>query len=257
MAAIRQLATTATRAHWFNDCDEPNHLLSFTRLGDITETGLILDSIFYEVPQLRILQGVYVRVVPGNVCSLFGRNGSGKTTLLKIAAGQIRPRSGLLIVDGIRFHEKALRRRFQHLAYLPQDSLTPGDLSVERIVSAFPSASHLIQDELVSPRLSDRICDLSGGERRYLETMLLLSLRRKYVLLDEPFTGVEPRLIEQISKRIVEAARAGVGVLLTDHYHQYALAVADDAYLMQDKQCTHLSGDFRAELQRHDYLPLS
>lgn len=223
----------------------------------MTDSGLILDSIFYEVPQVRILQGVYIRVLPGTVCSLFGRNGSGKTTLLKIAAGQIRPRSGLLIVDGIRFHAKALRRRFQYLAYLPQTSITPDDMRVERMVSAFPSASHLVHDDLISPRLSDRIGELSGGERRYLEAMLLLSLKRKYVLLDEPFTGVEPRLIEQISKRIEEAARAGVGVLLTDHYHQYALEVADDAYLMHNKQCTHLGGDFRAELQRHSYLPVS
>lgn len=226
-------------------------------MDDAALNGLILDGIFYEIPQLRILQGVYLKVSPGKVCSLFGRNGSGKTTLLRIAAGQIAPRSGLLIVDGIRFHKKSLRRRFQHLAYLPQNSITPDDMRVARIVAAFPSASHLVKDELISPRLGNQIGDLSGGERRYLETMLLLSLKRKYLLLDEPFTGVEPKLIERISKRIADAARTGVGVLLTDHYHQYALEIADDAYLMKGKQCKPLSGDFRVDLEHHGYLPVS
>lgn len=209
------------------------------------------------MPQLRILQGVYVKVRPGTVCSLFGRNGSGKSTLLKIAAGQISPQSGRLILDGERYHKKARRRRFRHLAYLPQESMMPADVTVRRMIRSFPSASDLYDDSIIAPLITARISDLSGGVRRYLETSLLLSLGRKYVLLDEPFTGVEPGLIERISALITDAASNGSGVLLTDHYHQYALEIADEAYLMASKQCRHLNGStsLRVQLQQHGYLP--
>ena len=89
-------------------------------LNDAQERALILDAIFYEVPSLRILQGAYLKVMPGQICGIFGRNGSGKTTLLKVAAGQIRPASGLVIIDGERFAAPQRRRRFAKLAYLPQ-----------------------------------------------------------------------------------------------------------------------------------------
>ena len=94
-------------------------------LTDPPERALILDAIFYEVPALRILQGVYLKVVPGQICGLFGRNGSGKTTLLKVAAGQIRPASGLVIIDGERFAALQRRCRFAKLAYLPQTPMLP------------------------------------------------------------------------------------------------------------------------------------
>ncbi|MCH8962990.1 MAG: ATP-binding cassette domain-containing protein [Bacteroidetes bacterium] len=89
------------------------------------DQALVLDTIFYEAPALRILQGAYLKVEPGQICGLFGRNGSGKTTLLKVAAGQIRPASGLVIIDGERFAAPQRRRRFAKLAYLPQTPMLP------------------------------------------------------------------------------------------------------------------------------------
>ena len=225
-------------------------------MADLEERGLVLDSIFYEVPALRILQGVYLRVEPGEVCSLFGRNGSGKSTLLKVGAGQVNPSSGLVIIDGVRFHKKSLRRRFSKIAYLPQDSMLPGDLKVGRLMAAFPNAAHLTEDDIVERLLSRRVRELSGGERRYLEIQLLLHLERAYVLMDEPFTGVEPHLVDSISQLLTEAARQGVGFLITDHYHHYTLPITDNAYVMTNKQCQHLeqNRDLREQLEAHGYL---
>ena len=217
----------------------------------------MLDSIFFEVPRLRILQGAYLKVTPGSICGLFGRNGSGKSTLLKVASGQIAPTSGLTIIDGERLHKKDLSRRFAKIAYLPQDSMLPGDMAVKRLIKSFPGPSrHLSHDAIIVDIVGKRIDELSVGKRRYLEIRLLLSLNRAYVLLDEPFTGVEPLMIERIAEIIIAAAKQGRGFLLTDHYQQYTIPIVDDAYLMMNKQCRHLArtSDLKEQLQVFGYL---
>lgn len=93
---------------------------------------------------MRILQGAYLRVEPGQICGLFGRNGSGKTTLLKVATGQIRPASGLVIIDGERFAAPQRRCRFAKLAYLPQTPMLPPDMRVETLIRSFPNAYLMI-----------------------------------------------------------------------------------------------------------------
>ena len=220
----------------------------------IDDPSLILDSIFYRVPNLSILEGVYLKVIPGTVCALFGRNGAGKSTLLKIAAGQIQPGTGLTIIDNRRISNRSLKKRFSKIGYLPQDSMLPENISVNRLIRSFPSSDDLFRNPLIQKITRQKISELSGGERRYLELSLLFCLDRCYFLLDEPFTGVEPLIIEQIIQRIKEEAGRGKGILVTDHYHQYVLEVADYAYLMQNKQCYELGSDFKSDLERLGYI---
>ena len=226
-------------------------------MANLDEAGLILDGIFYEVPSLKILQGAYLRVSPGSICALFGRNGSGKSTLLKVAAGQIDAGTGIVIVNGARLHKKLIRKRFSKMAYLPQDSMLPGDIKVNGLVKSFPGANGVLDDPVIQPKKRERVGNLSVGQRRYLEVSLLLSLGRPYMLLDEPFTGIEPLMIDHISSLIVEAARQGIGFLITDHYYQYLLDIAEDAYLMVNKRCKHLEGDepLEVQLQQMGYMP--
>ena len=225
--------------------------------NDAAERGLILDAIFFEVPALRILQGAYLKAAPGQICGLFGRNGSGKTTLLKVAAGQIRPSSGLVIIDGMRLAAPQRRRRFAHLAYLPQAPMLPPTMRVDALIRAFPkSARPLRHDDLLAPLRTQRIEQLSGGERRYLALRLVLSLGRRYTLLDEPFTGMAPRIIDHMTAAIEQAAAQGMGILATDHYHHYMLPLVDTAYLMINKQCKRLDpdADLRAQLAAFGYM---
>ena len=226
-------------------------------MADLNDTGLILDGIFYRVPALSILQGAYLRVAPGAICALFGRNGSGKSTLLKVAAGQVNADSGIVIVDEERLYKKSIKQRFLKVAYVPQDSMLPADMKVKALVRSFPGAIGLLDDPLIAPKKNERAGNLSGGQRRYLEVRLVLSLNRPFILLDEPFTGIEPLIIDQISSLIVEAARNGIGFLITDHYYQYLLEIADDAYVMVNKQCKHLDGEgtLSVQLQQMGYMP--
>lgn len=216
--------------------------------------SLILDSIFYRVPNLSILEGAYLKVVPGTVCALFGRNGAGKSTLLKVAAGQIHSESGITIIDGQRIYNRSINKRFSKIGYLPQNSMLPNNMSVNRLIRSFSSSNDLFKIPLIKKIFPQKIHELSGGERRYLEVTLLLCLDRNYFLLDEPFTGVEPLIIEQLIEKIKSEVDRGKGILITDHYHQYVLEMADYAYLMLNKQCYKLGNDFKSELKRLGYI---
>ena len=223
---------------------------------DSIEKGLVIDGVFYSVPALRILRGVYLNVQPGSVCALFGRNGSGKTTLLKVAAGQVHADSGIVVVDGVRFYKPSIRDRFGLIAYLPQDSMVPSELPVRSLLKIFRAPDHLRDEPNIKQMLPLRFMQLSGGQKRYLELSLLLCLNRKYILLDEPFTGIEPRIIDELLRLIRAAAKKGIGFLITDHYYQYMLEVADDAYLMFNEQCRRLDPgrDFAHQLRSLGYM---
>jgi lipopolysaccharide export system ATP-binding protein len=217
------------------------------------ERGLTLDAICWNVSGCPILRGVYLHVAPGRICGLFGRNGSGKSTVLKVAAGQLRATSGLVILDGERFHTPSRRRRFARLAYLPQDSMLPDELRVSRVIRSFPrSARSLLTDDVLAEVLPLRVGELSGGRRRYLELRLILSLERDYLLLDEPFTGVDPMMIELLSELMREAARLGAGVLITDHIHRAVSRIVSDAYLIASGVCRGLDGTAALEPQLKD-----
>ena len=220
-----------------------------------TSNALIVDGVFYGVSSLNILKGTHLKARAGRITALFGRNGSGKTTLLKIASGQLRPDSGITIIDGTRLHRPSKRTRYANIAYLPQDSMLPTDVAVRRLVRSADLAPSQVPDRL-QDKTGRRVRTLSGGERRLLEVAIVLGLDRDYVLLDEPFTGVEPILIDAIGERIKQAAAEGAGILLTDHYHQHVTPLADDAYVLWQKQTYRLDGDtsIRAQLDDLGYL---
>lgn len=217
--------------------------------------SLILDGIFFSVPELSILEGAYLKAESGEITAIIGRNGSGKSTLLKVAAGQIQASSGITIINGERIHKKSLNKRFRNIGYLPQESMLPVDISVNRLIKHLPSSGKLIEDPLIQKIRKQKISKLSGGEKRYLEIVLLLNFDRKYILLDEPFTGVEPTIIDLIIDKIKREAKKGKGILLTDHMHRYISVVADKGYLLHNKQCYFLDGDFILELKKLGYLP--
>lgn len=195
-----------------------------------------------------------MKVKPGNITALIGRNGSGKSTLLKVAAGQIKPSSGISIIDGVRIHNKSVRNRFQSIAYLPQKSMLPRDLSVRRILKSVVLSAKYLRDPIIEKILDQKVLELSGGEQRYLEIAIIFSLNRNYFLMDEPFTGVEPLIIDLIIERIKEQARRGKGILITDHLYRYITEIANEAYLMHNKQCYPVNGDISTELKKLGYL---
>lgn len=198
---------------------------------------LILDSIFYYYKNLEVLKGVYLEVEKGKITCLIGRNGSGKSTLFKVASGQLHTENGLIHINGDRFHKPSKKERFEHIAYLPQKSFLPRSLIVRELIDE----DRFQQDEIILRITNNKIKELSTGERRYVEILFVLSLNRDFVLLDEPFTGLSPILIEKVIEHIQEVKKQGKGVLISDHYMRYIVDIGDTFYLLEDGQIKPLS----------------
>lgn len=217
------------------------------------KNSFVFDSIIYSIKEKLILNGVYLQFKKNKICGLFGRNGSGKSTLLKIGAGQIRPLQGIVFIEEEPFYSLSLRKRFFHIAYLPQETFLPSDLKVKNLFRIFPAASQfLLDDEIINKWLDFRVSSLSSGQRRYLEVNLILSLERSYVLLDEPFTGIEPYLNENLVKKIIKYASLNRGILIADHYYHYLFPIVHDAYIINQGFCEKLID--KNELIRIGYL---
>ena len=199
---------------------------------------LVVDSIVFRYATKEILRGIYFDLHLGSICGLYGLNGSGKTTLIKIIAGLLKPASGSIFIAGKLFNSPQLKDRFSHISYLSQESFLPDDLCVKDLISQFPKDSEqLLSDEMISKYLNQKVYSLSTGERRYIEVRLILSLQRPFVLLDEPFTGLEPIKIEKVVQLLQKEKENGRAILLTDHYQQYVSSVIDRAYLLNEGYC--------------------
>ena len=200
--------------------------------------SLKIDSVFFRYKTVDILRGVFLHVRQGRICCLYGLNGSGKTTLIKIAAGFLRPASGAVFIDNRPLNEYRINEHYSQIAYLSQGRFLPDDLKVSDIIKMFPhNTAKLLVDEVIAKIVKQKISSLSIGEQRYLEVNLILSLQRQFTLLDEPFTGLEPKNIERIIKKIMDVKKDGRSVLLTDHYQQYVTLACDDAYLLHEGRC--------------------
>jgi ABC-type multidrug transport system ATPase subunit len=218
---------------------------------------LVFDSVTYQASEKRILKGVHLKINAGEICGIFGRNGSGKSTLIKIGAGLFLPTSGTVFIDQKAFLKHQRYSRFEKIAYLAQDTFLPKDLKIKTLLKSFSKLAYeLLNKTILKSLIDQKIHSLSGGERKLLEIILIFSLDRKYLLLDEPFTGIEPIIIEKMIELIKEQRNKGKGILITDHYYRYLLANSDRAYLMEQGYCKPIESNenLMIELKNKGYL---
>ena len=197
----------------------------------------------------EVVRGVSLNVKSGEVVGLLGPNGAGKTTTFSMIAGFARPNAGKLLINekDITSLPPYLRAR-SGLVYLPQESSIFRKLTVADNIRAIVQTLGLSkkdQEELVSCRLSElgleklagqKASTLSGGERRRLEITRALVLSPSFLLLDEPFSGVDPKSVSELNKIILKLKDSGMGILITDHNVRETLRVVDRAYLLYDGQ---------------------
>ena len=195
---------------------------------------LEVDSIRKEFGTNQVLTDISLKCQPGDIIGLLGRNGSGKSTLLKIVFGTLYTGHKF-----IRINDKILNQPFKTrntIAYLNQDNFLPKNITVRKVVEIYYDGlgqKGFLDDEVLSKVCGTKIRNLSGGESRYLEVKLLLSLDSLFVLLDEPFNGISPIHIELIKKMIIEKS-VKKGIVLTDHDYRNVLDVANKYYLLFD-----------------------
>lgn len=192
-----------------------------------------------------VVKGVGVRVEQGEVVGLLGPNGAGKTTSFYMMVGLVKPDKGEVSFSGEDVSELPIHARaLKGIGYLPQEASIFRDLTVEANIYSvlenrdLPKAkkvtllNSLIKDFGLSHIRTSRGGDLSGGERRRVEIARTLALEPKFVLLDEPFAGVDPLAVNDIQSIIVGLKRRNIGILITDHNVRETLGIVDRAYIM-------------------------
>ncbi len=192
-----------------------------------------------------VVNGVSVEVEQGEIVGLLGPNGAGKTTSFYMMVGLVRPDEGKVFLDDVEITKLPMYKRAQMgIGYLPQEVSVFRKLSVEDNIMAILEMTDLSKQERsekleqlleefslthVRKNLGNR---LSGGEKRRTEIARALATNPKFVLLDEPFAGVDPIAVEDIQSIISELKKRNIGILITDHNVQETLSITDRAYLL-------------------------
>jgi lipopolysaccharide export system ATP-binding protein len=196
----------------------------------------------------RVVNGVSLHINQAEVVGLLGPNGAGKTTTFYMTVGLVPPDSGRVLVDGEDISEVPMYLRARHygISYLPQEPSVFRKLSVEDNIMAVLEVQPLPVQE--RRRTRDRLIDelglghirknmgyaLSGGERRRVEIARALCISPKFILLDEPFSGIDPIAVLDLQKIIFDLKANGIGVLVTDHNVRETLSVTDRAYIINE-----------------------
>lgn len=229
-----------------------------------------------------VVNHVSINVKQGEIVGLLGPNGAGKTTTFYMVVGLIKPDEGTVYLDEQDITKLPMYKRAQMgIGYLPQEASVFRKLSVEDNISAVLEMTKLskveqkekLEDLLTEFRLhhvrKNNGDSLSGGERRRTEIARALAVNPKFILLDEPFAGVDPIAVEDIQMVVARLKYKNIGILITDHNVNETLSICDRAYLLidgkifkhgtaeqlaQDEQVKRLYLGRNFELKRKDYL---
>jgi lipopolysaccharide export system ATP-binding protein len=196
----------------------------------------------------QVVRGVTLEIAQGEVVGLLGPNGAGKTTSFYMIVGLVRPDTGRVLVDGkdISRLPMYLRARNHGISYLPQEPSVFRKLTVEDNILAVLETQQmswetrrtrtegLIEDLNLGHVRKTRGYALSGGERRRVEIARCLAIEPAFILLDEPFSGIDPIAVLDLQEIIFGLKRSGIGVLITDHNVRETLSVTDRAYIINE-----------------------
>jgi lipopolysaccharide export system ATP-binding protein len=215
--------------------------------GPVEAGGLVARDLVRYYGKWRVVSHVSVGVRRGEVVGLLGPNGAGKTTCFYMVVGLLRPSSGRILMEGVDITEEPVYRRARRgLGYLAQEPSVFRRLTVRENVLAVLETMALsrsereqrleqLLEELNLTHLADRHANkLSGGERRRVEITRALARRPSYMLLDEPFVGIDPIAVAEIQDIVARLRDQGLGVLITDHNVRETLRITDRAYILYE-----------------------
>jgi len=194
-----------------------------------------------------VVRGATLNIRQGEVVGLLGPNGAGKTTTFYMIVGMVRPNFGKVMLDGEDITTYPMYKRARMgIAYLPQETSIFRKLSVENNIMAILQLQRMTEKERRT-KLEELIESLglqsvrkqkgymlSGGERRRCEIARSLASNPKFILLDEPFAGIDPLAVEDIMKMILNLKQKGIGILITDHNVHETLTITDRSYILID-----------------------
>jgi lipopolysaccharide export system ATP-binding protein len=194
-----------------------------------------------------VVRGVSLEIASGEVIGLLGPNGAGKTTTFSMIVGLVAPDSGRVLLDGTDVTDDPMYVRARRgIGYLPQEASIFRGLTVEQNILAILETLDLSAPERrarlrellaelgLTPLARSPAYTLSGGERRRVEITRALVVSPKFILLDEPFAGIDPIAVTDIQKIIAHLRTRGIGVIITDHNVRETLRITDRAYIVHD-----------------------
>lgn len=208
-------------------------------------TQLVLKNLVKIYDGKKVVNNVNLMVKQGEVTGLLGPNGAGKTTTFYMSVGLIKPDGGSVLIDkeDITGHPMYIRAR-KGIGYLPQESSIFKKLTVKQNITAIlevlpkngfnieQKAMDLMKELGINGLASQKANSLSGGERRRLEISRVLATDPLFILLDEPFAGIDPLAVIDIQQIIYQLTKKGIGVLISDHNVRETLGVCNNAYIM-------------------------
>ena len=220
-----------------------------------------------------VVNGIDLSVSSGEIVGLLGPNGAGKTTTFYMIVGLIRPDSGKIVLSGKDLTAEPMYQRARlGLTYLPQEPSVFRKLTVEQnilaILEVLPEyqgkkrqqlqrCEQLIEELDLSKVSSSRAYSLSGGERRRVEIARSLACSPEFMLLDEPFAGIDPIVVGDLQQLVKELQQRGIGILITDHNVRETLGICDRAYIISDGKVIESGGPAKiaqSEIAQKFYL---
>jgi lipopolysaccharide export system ATP-binding protein len=213
----------------------------------VSENGLTLrsENLVKVYKRRRVVNDVSIHLKQGEIVGLLGPNGAGKTTTFYMIIGFIKPESGKILLDDQNITDLPMYERARRgIGYLSQEPSVFRRLSVEQNVMAILEMQKISKDERekrlkllldelsISHLAKSKAYKLSGGERRRVEITRALATQPKFMLLDEPFSGIDPIAVEDIQKIISRLKEKNLGILITDHNVRETLSITDRAYIM-------------------------
>ena len=213
----------------------------------LLDDGLLVNKISKSYGNKKVVRDISISINRGEIVGLLGPNGAGKTTTFYMIVGLVKPDTGSIVLDKIEISKMPIYSRgLQGISYLPQEPSIFRGMNVEdnllaiiEIVEKDQNKQNIILQSLLNEfdinhvRKSKSIV-LSGGERRRLEIARTLASRPKYLLLDEPLTGIDPVSIEEIKIIIKKLKQKNIGVLITDHNVRETLKIVDKVYIVNE-----------------------
>jgi ABC-type multidrug transport system ATPase subunit len=213
---------------------------------------LEVDSVRKQFDNKLVVSDVYLRCETNEIIGLLGRNGSGKSTLLKIIFGIVSAENKCIRIDGVVKNKVA--QLLKEISYLHQEQFIPNHLTVKKAISlsiSIEKTADFIEDTMIQSILDKKISYLSSGELRYLEIKLVLFNSSKFVLLDEPYNGLSPIMVEKVNQLIKDNS-SKKGIVITDHDYENVIGVSTQLLLMKEGK-VHTVKD-KMDLMEKGYL---
>ncbi|PVX46087.1 ABC-type multidrug transport system ATPase subunit [Flavobacterium sp. 103] len=201
---------------------------------------LEIDTVQKSFDNKNILSDVYLNCETKDVIGLLGRNGSGKSTFLKIIFGITSADFKFVRIDGIV--KTKTKDLLDEISYLPQDNCIPKVFSVKKAIQLSVPEERILEfcsDEIIATMLGKKVSHLSGGELRYLEIKIILNNSSKFALLDEPYNGLSPLMVEKVNELIVANSETK-GIIISDHNYENVIKVSNKLILLKEGKAHHL-----------------